>query len=325
MTNLKMVVGIGIDVSKAELVVALRTKTKNEIIKIKNQQAEIKKFSWKITGYTGKIVMESTSHYHLLAALSLSKAQLDVRVINPLLAKKYTTASVRKVKSDPADSCNLAEMAEREQNLPATFKLEKREIQLKQKLNLLQNIEIQSLKATQREFIATQKELQLAKSPVKNNLAKALKDLLKAKKQLETDLEKAVQDPEKQAALTNIPGISSLGASLILNFLDLNCLSVKQWIAYTGLDISIRESGTWKGKGKLTKRGNAFLRKRCVAMAWGAIMHNKYFKALYTELRQRKRSYKEALCIIARKILRIAFTILKQNIPYNENILCQQN
>nr|VFK73607.1 MAG: Transposase IS116/IS110/IS902 family protein [Candidatus Kentron sp. UNK] len=216
-------------------------------------------------------------------------------------------------------------MAEREQNLPATFKLEKREIQLKQKLNLLQNIEIQSLKAAQREFIATQKELQLAKSPVKNNLAKALKDLLKAKKQLETDLEKAVQDPEKQAALTNIPGISSLGASLILNFLDLNCLSVKQWIAYTGLDISIRESGTWKGKGKLTKRGNAFLRKRCVAMAWGAIMHNKYFKALYTELRQRKRSYKEALCIIARKILRIAFTILKQNIPYNENILCQQN
>nr|VFK73608.1 MAG: Transposase [Candidatus Kentron sp. UNK] len=74
MTNLKMVVGIGIDVSKAELVVALRTKTKNEIIKIKNQQAEIKKFSRKITGYTGKIVMESTSHYHLLAALLLSKS-----------------------------------------------------------------------------------------------------------------------------------------------------------------------------------------------------------------------------------------------------------
>ena len=36
-----------------------------------------------------------------------------------------------------------------------------------------------------------------------------------------------------------------------------------QAIAYAGMDIKIRESGKWKGKAKLSKRGSGPARVRC--------------------------------------------------------------
>ncbi len=34
-----------------------------------------------------------------------------------------------------------------------------------------------------------------------------------------------------------------------------------QTVAYTGMDIQIKESGQWKGKAKLSKRGSGLLRQ----------------------------------------------------------------
>ena len=96
--------------------------------------------------------------------------------------------------------------------------------------------------------------------------------------------------------------------------------SDRSWIAFAGMDISVRESGTWKGKGKLTKRGNSFIRKRLYCAAWGAMMNYEEVRAYYDRLKLGGRNHVEALCIIARKLLRIAYAILVKGKTYDPAI-----
>ena len=51
-----------------------------------------------------KIVMESTGRYHEAMANTLHHAGLIVSVVNPHLIKNFGNNSLRKVKSDPANS-----------------------------------------------------------------------------------------------------------------------------------------------------------------------------------------------------------------------------
>ncbi|OUS26643.1 hypothetical protein A9Q98_10035 [Thalassotalea sp. 42_200_T64] len=108
-------------------------------------------------------------------------------------------------------------------------------------------------------------------------------------------------------------------ASLVSQ-LETDVKNANSWVAFAGMDTSVRQSGTWKGKGKMTKRGNPYLRKRLYNAAWGAKMHDEHFKAYYDQLRSRGRGYVESLCIIAKKILRIAYQVRVNHIKYDPKV-----
>ena len=270
--------------------------------------------------------MESTGRYHLLAALILSEAGLDVRVINPLITKKYVTASIRKVKSDPTDARLLAEVAEREAKLPDRFVADRYWLCVQKKLNMVASVDkqIQQLKAILKNYLETMNDLHITENTQETFLHTAVKELTLAKRHLEQDIEKAVRDravhSEHRAAITelsSIPGVSTYVAALMTHtFERVGKDSAKQWIAYLGLDISTRQSGAWQGRCRLTKRGNPYLRKRLYSAAWGAVMHDDDFKQYYEQLKQEGRKHVEALIIIARKLLRIMFSLLKHNSQY---------
>ncbi len=83
------------------------------------------------------------------------------------------------------------------------------------------------------------------------------------------------------------------------------------------LDVSSRESGTWHGKCHLTKRGNGYLRARFFAAAWGAMLHDEGARAYYDRLRKDGRPYAESLVIIARKIIRTMFIMMRDRSAYD--------
>ena len=272
---------------------------------------------------TYKIVLESTGRYHLLAALTLSEAGCDVRVINPLLAKRYTRSSIRKVKTDKADARVLAQVAWQEQNLSAPFARDKRSLQLKQKMGLLASLEkqVQALSASLNAYAEYQQNLAVQASKAEQNLHTLVTTFRKQIKQLEHEIvELALSDEQtakRQRLLKTVPGFSASVAALLAELLDTHCTHPKQWIAYLGMDISVRQSGTWFGRGRVTKRGNPYLRKRLYGAAWGAVMNYPEVKTYYLKLKQAGRKHVEALLIIARKLLRIAFSLLKHDAPYD--------
>ena len=98
--------------------------------------------------------------------------------------------------------------------------------------------------------------------------------------------------------------------------------NANSWVAYSGLAVSVAESGKWKGTGRISKRGHSYLGKRNFSSGWGGFMHNEYLNKYYYYLKQeRNRKHTEAIVIIGRKILRTAYHCLKYNKMFDENVM----
>lgn len=323
-------VAVGIDVAKLSLSVCVRFHDGTErALAIRNIETDInQKLLPLIAHCTGKVVMESTGHYHWLTALMLTEAGHDVRVVNPLLAKQYTSGNIRKVKTDPADAKGLARMAQVADNLPAQFKLDPEALYLRKRLAMLSSMShsLQALKASLASVQEAQDILQQAGSKAVHSLQSSIKTLTLSLKELEREcMRDAQRNPDVQKEtelLTSIPGVSEFCATLALHWFSAGeGVTAKSWIAYAGLDISSRESGTWKGTCRLTKRGNPFLRRRLYSAAWGAVMNNPDFKEYYAALRAKDgRAHVEALTIIARKIVRTMFQVIKTKQTYDPSL-----
>lgn len=319
---------VGIDVSKDKLSIcrSLSDQTK-KITEIRNIDADISKFMKKsLAGYRGKIVMESTGHYHLLSAIKLTENGFDARVINPLITKKYATGSIRKVKSDKRDSELLAEIAIKEERLPERFKQTRPDLEIRKKISLLGSIEkqLQQFNAIMAGYREIKGQLNLKLSCAEKEMFKTIGQLSKAKDNLEKEIALSSNGnnlaTEAVGRYETIPGVSRYLAVVAANFFNTAFQAdAKQWVAYAGLDVSVRQSGQWLGKGRLTKRGNPYLRKRLFSAAWGAMMHDEQFKRYYDLLRQKGRSYVEALTIISRKIVRIMFILAKNKTVYQSD------
>jgi transposase len=231
------------------------------------------------------------------------------------------------VKTDKRDSAILAEIGTREGDLPNSFNLDRKGLALRKRMRLIYTVskQLQNLNSCLNEHKKTLAGIGEKMSPMESGICEAVKQLTKQKDRLEQELENDIRIDEKNAQKAekyeSIPGVSPYVAALAtLIFSDEHSQSAKQWIAFVGLDVSIRQSGTWNGKGHLTKRGNNYLRMRFYTAAWGAIMHSERFREYYDHLRKKNRKHKEALVIIARKIINIMFSLVKHNSMYNENI-----
>jgi transposase len=306
---------VGIDVASKSLSVCLTFPNGEKVSRvIKNEKKSILNFSRSIVNLKGRIVLESTGRHHILASYLLSQKGLNVSVINPLITKRYSQSKIRKVKTDKVDAEVLAEIAEKEDLRP--FLSEKEDLGFKKKMSLIASLDkqIQKLKAMLREYSEFNKILEIPSIDADKSLKEAIDNLEKQKKKLEKHIERK-GNQEETRILSSIPGVSNYLASIATNFFSSSFnRSSRQWIAYTGMDISVSESGNWKGKCKLTKRGNPYLRKRLYCAAWGAVMTNPDFNKYYYQLKQEKgRKHSEALVITARKLLRIMFTLLKSN------------
>ena len=321
--------GIGIDVAKDSLMFCKKYDDGNKIVfEIKNKKTEIERIAKGIKRekYLGKIVMESTGRHHLVSALAMTRNNLDARVINPLIASKYTKSSIRKVKTDKRDAEVLAEIAIIEERLPNTFNDDLNALKLKKKVSLIATLDkqLQKLTAAMNEFKKTGDDIGLKLSIVEKQIFRTIGLLKEQKKKLEKEVEVMATKSEYKQELAkqynSVPGVSPYLASLTTLFFkeEEHSKSAKQWIAFAGLDVSVRESGNWRGKGKITKRGNGYLRKRLFQAAWGAMMHDDQFKAYYKHLKTKGKSYTESLIIMSRKILTIMFS-LSQNKCYYDN------
>ena len=103
---------VGIDVSKGKSMVAIM-RPFGEIVstpfEIKHTSSDINSLVKLIKSIEGesRIVMEHTGRYYEVLAHQLSEANLFVSAINPKLIKDFDNDSLRKVKTDKADSVKI--------------------------------------------------------------------------------------------------------------------------------------------------------------------------------------------------------------------------
>jgi transposase len=325
MSTTSSIQAVGIDVSSAELHVwqeEIEGRGKHKVFS--NNNSGIGKLINELNGksFKGRIVMESTGRYHGLSAVLLTEAGLQVSVINPLIAKKYQQAKIRKTKTDKTDAKLLAEVAMKEKDLPI-WTHTKADLRMRQRISTLKSLEksLQRFSATLRDVKDVAEKTELPLSETEEKLEMILKDLKRQKEILEKEFVLKISTDEKHEKsfdlIRTVPGISPFMAALVLFFYShVEGEKSKQWVAFTGLDIAIFESGNWKGHGRLAKRGNRYLRKRWYSCAWGAMMNDEVLRQYYQNLKDNGRKHREALNILARKLIRTTHAILKKQQPY---------
>lgn len=124
--------------------------------------------------------------------------------------------------------------------------------------------------------------------------------------------------------ICTLPGVGLLTAATILaetNGFEL-IRNKKQLTSYAGLDVREKESGTSvKGKAKISKKGNKYLRKAMYFPALTAIRHDERFKAVFARLVARHGIKMKAAVAIQRKLLEMAYSLYKTNTPYDKQYL----
>ncbi|MCX2679113.1 transposase [Galbibacter sp. EGI 63066] len=93
--------------------------------------------------------------------------------------------------------------------------------------------------------------------------------------------------------------------------------SIRQLVSYAGLDVTQDQSGQYKGKSRLSKKGNAHLREALYMPALCAATHNENLKAFYFRLNEKFNHKKQSLVAVMRKLLILIYTLWKSGQEYN--------
>lgn len=122
--------------------------------------------------------------------------------------------------------------------------------------------------------------------------------------------------------LQSIPGVGPLVAATFIS--EIGNIhrydNARQIVKLAGLDLAGVQSGGFQGKTKISKRGKCRLRSAAFIAALAAVRYDNPLRAKYLAMVERKAAdpgaKMKSLMAIARKILRIAFSLMRNNKEY---------
>lgn len=92
-------------------------------------------------------------------------------------------------------------------------------------------------------------------------------------------------------------------------------------LAFAGLDVRVRDSGKYKSKRKMSKRGSKVLRTALYQAATMARMHSDEFNEIYLRQKARGKSHKVAISHVARKLVEVIVALEKSGQPFDSKIM----
>jgi transposase len=138
-------------------------------------------------------------------------------------------------------------------------------------------------------------------------------------KDIESQIDKKSIEDSDIELLKTMPGIGTFSAFLVKSEIDdIGRFSSKGKLSsYAGLIPSTHASGARLHHGRIVKQGNKFLRWALVEAAQTSVRCSEYFRYHYSKVRSRK-SGNSAIIAVARRMLEIIYTMLKENREYIE-------
>ncbi len=144
-------------------------------------------------------------------------------------------------------------------------------------------------------------------------------------KEIEKELKEKVSSDayvsERLSKVLTIPGVGFITAVTIIaetQGFD-NFTSLRQLWSYAGYDVQQKQSGKYKGKTKISKKGNSHIRRAMYGPSMAIIRCSQTYKRFYEELAERKGSKMLALTAVQRKVLGLIRTLWKNNTKFIEN------
>jgi transposase len=302
---------VGGDVSKATIHFAVYG-DEQPVQVVANQKRPLMTYLKQLPPQTW-LAVEATNTYHRLVVDLAYQAHRRVFVLNPKDVSHYRQGVGYRAKTDRVDAQLIArylakEQAELKPWQPPTPTQEALETLITRRVTVTQAQQAlrQSLRgvdtlraaaqALDRQFVAT---------------VKTIDQQVTALIQQEPQLLQSVKH------LHTVPGFGPLIAAALATVLQrIPFAKADAAVAFSGLDPRPRDSGQCRGQRKLSKRGPAELRRLLYIAAMTAARHP-LIKAFYERQRAKRLSAIAAYNVLARKLLRTAWSIVRYNRPFD--------
>jgi len=270
--------------------------------------------------------LEATGSYFLGIAIALSKEKdMRVMVANPRIIKDFARAMNRRSKTDAVDAGVIALYAEKAEFVswepPSERLLELR--------NISRRIDsLTETKAAEKCRLHAHLASGAKRSVVERDIVDHIKSIEKRIAVLRKEALLIIKSDaalcERYRLLLSIPGVGEITAVRLIAELALMpaCLSVRQWVAYAGLDPAAHESGTSiRRPGRTSKAGNVRLRGALFIAALVAARCNPVVRAFASNLESRNKKRIQALVAVMRKLLHAIWGMFRHNSVFNAAIL----
>ena len=272
-----------------------------------------------------RFVMEATGVYHEALAYYLEEKGYEISIVLPNKISNYMrTLDVKTVTDSTASQAITMFGLERK------LDIWKKPKEVYRKLRQLTRERDQLV--GERTMVKNQLHAEQTEAYPNKSSVKRIKDRIKMLDKQEKEIMKEVaamieQDSELQKMIIiicSLPGIGLLTAAVVLaetNGFDL-IRNRRQLASYAGFDVIEKQSGTSvKGKPRISKKGNKYLRKVMHCPALTAIRHNERFKAIFARIVSRHGIKMKAVVAVQRKLLEMTFILYKTGKRFDKDYL----
>jgi len=315
---------LGIDISKDTFDAVLVQENRSIPFQASNNQVGHEKLSkWlkKHGGSNAHVCMEATGRYGDELAQFLHAQGLTVSVVNPRRITAYAASQLKRNKTDSLDAAVIADFC-RTQN-PDPWQpppLAVRELQM-----MTRHLEsLLDMRTEERNRLQSGVTAPVVVKAIEQHITFLNTQIADLERQIADHLDQHPDLKQQRDLLVSIPGIGdTTAAKLIAEIKDIGRFDdATQLAAYAGLCPSRRTSGTSvRHKPKLSKIGNAVLRKALYFPALSAKSHNPLVRSFCERLAQQKKPKMVVIAAAMRKLLHIVFGVLKHRKPFDPDWL----
>jgi transposase len=301
---------VGIDVSKAQLDVAVRPGAAEWTVP--NDEAGIRALVVRLRELqVTLVVVEATGGFEAAAVAELAVA-MPVAVVNPRQVRDFAKATGQLAKTDRLDAAVLAHFAEGVRPEPRPLKDEE----------TTQLADLVSRRRQLTDMLVAEKNRRAnAKRAMRKSLDKHIEWLERELRSVETDLDSSIRNSpvwrEKDDLLRAVKGVGLVSSATLLATLpELGQLDRRQIAALVGVAPLNRDSGTMRGTRAIWG-GRADVRSVLHMATRSAVRFNPRLRAFYQRLLARGKQEKVALTASMRKLLTILNAMLRDGRPFD--------
>jgi len=306
---------IGMDIGKAQVVVACH-ESAFAVLKMANAVPVLRR--WLATLPAGsRLGLEATGGYHEPVAELAHSLGFTVYILNPKDVHHYARALGARGKTDWLDAQVIAAyVAEHNARLHAFVPLSADE-------KLLREL------ARRRATLVNAKSMLQQSLRVLPGFEREGRELLRAMGSFADRLERklaeiAARSSERAALVKRLQTIDGVGTLTSIRcatlFTRVPLHRSDAAVAFFGLDPRPHDSGQHRGRRRLSKRGPSEDRRLLYNAAMSAI-RTPTWRPLYQHLRNRGLASTEAIIIIARRMVRIAFAMYQNHSDFNPRLV----
>lgn len=310
---------LGIDIAKAKFVtVLLRPDGKTRHKSCDNTPAGFAELAaWLTRQGVARVhaCLEATGTYGDALATWLHDAGHVVSVVNPAVIHAYARAQLARSKTDQIDAGLIARFTATQQ--PPAWTPPPPEIRALQAL--VRRLDaLHGMRTQEANRLAAGVPVAAVRASIEAVLAHLEAQIAEVQRLIHAHLDQHPGLRTQCDLLTTIPGIGQTTAAVLLaELFDKHYRSARQAAAFAGVTPRRIESGTLRGKSRLSKVGPGRIRKALYFPAVTALRHNPTIQAVRDRLRAKGKPSMVIIGAAMRKLIHLAFGVLKSEKPYS--------